>query len=423
MGAMMRGDLALRQISLGHLGRPGRFPGILVAREMRGKLSFVVRLSQTEELLFGLFEDERHDTVADIRLRFALRPTPDPVIAPLDRPGMAFLPPPFLENPGDPAQLRVRLRRGHALAVRFRDGDTPLLQDDSGAVFDGAQTWPTALLVDLLDTLASWLRTRQAGAPQPFVIPAGTGLGRLLQETVAGFRLILDRFDGEPRDERLAALEEALTTVHPALGGGYHVPVLLARLLVQLDAHGDLVTDLDDPDWQQFDIEVRLVPNVGRPVLHFMMHPPDFLTDGDYHSSFLAALRAPEVAAPLRDELDRPDVDEAAFTDFLHDPEQERASLFVRIRRDDLDLVLLRGGLQGVAARLLYQMRFEVTPYPEVRVQRVADIRLLAAEVGAQTRDGRASRQPAQRYFERFFRALRVWQTGMIRNTHSDGMV
>lgn len=414
METMMAGELALRQVSLRHLGAPRLFPGILVAPEMRGKLSFVVRLSQTEEFLFGLFEEQRGDTVADVRLRFAVRPTPEPVLVPFDRSGVLFVPPPFLEPPGEPGLLRLWLHSGQLLQVRFGADETMALHDENRVLVDAAQEWPTALLVELLETLAAWLRTRRSGTPRPFVVPTGTILGRLLHQVIDALQRILDNFDGEPADRDTRALDAELTAIHPAFGAGYHLQTLLAQLLVQLDAHGDLVTDLADPDWQQFDIAVRVVPNAGRHDVQLAMHPPDFLTAGAYHGSFLTAIRAPAVTAELARALDRPDLDEAAFAEYLHDPWQDRASLFVRIRRDDVDLVLLHGRLRGEATRLLYEMRFEVTPYPEVHVRRVTDIRLLAAAVGAQSWDDRASSEPGQRYFRRFLRALRVWQTGML---------
>ena len=107
-----------------------------------------------------------------------------------------------------------------------------------------------------------------------------------------------------------------------------------------------------------------------------------------------------------------------SFLDFINDPIQDEKACFVRIRRDDYDLVVLYGRLGDQDVALLYQMKFTLTPYPEVKVKKVDKIELLAMDFGLRTWFGKfGTRKKTLKYLKRFFKILNVWQQGMIDGT------
>jgi len=411
--ALIRADLSLRMASLDHLNEPTTFPSLLVATEMQGKLSFVVNHTESRKFLFGLFEEDRSRSIADVRLRFKIRPSLEPDTTPIVEPKLTFVPPVFLENLGDVDSLQLRLKDARLLQVKSISNDGPAFQIDDTVL--GRNThWPAELLVELLETLASWLRTKQGGEPQPLRLQKGLHLDALLRTIIDCYSRIVDIMDGEPTDRTIIDLEKKLLRIHPAFGAGYRFVSLLARALVQLDRNGELVSDLNDPDWQQFDIAVELIPGPGGHEIRIQLRPPDFLVEGEYHRRFLEMIRTPEGTELLYNKLKILNATKQDFDDFLHDPVQNQTAIFVRMQRDDLDLVLLQANLRGQRARFLYQMRFNVTSYPDVRVEGIEDVELLAAEVGSLGLTGRiAPDSPPYAYVVRFFRTLHTWQARM----------
>ena len=413
---MIRGDLLLRRMSIDSFNASMIFPAIFFAREMQGKLSFIVQLEESRKFLFGLFKHEREQSVADLRLHFALHPSVEAAVSAREQLSLMFAPPPFLMPPEEPDQLCLKLYNGDLLFITFTPTNGVALQLQDGKLLPPSKPWPVSFGVGILKTLAVWIRTRDAGSPQPFAISDTSILGSLLHEIIEGYYLIADVLAGKPSDESLITADRQLRQIHPELGGGYRLSSMRARLLVQLDQNGELLSDLDDPNWHQIDIEIQITPAKGGHEIRIAIHPPDILVSGTYHRTFLAAIRTKKTREKLYDKLkDTLPITSTAFQSYLNDPVHDQRAVFARIDRDDIDLVLLEGPLEGQTVRLLYQIKFEVTDYPEVEVTKVSDILLLGNQIGTNEWTGTFSKSASARlYFERFIRILHIWQAGIL---------
>jgi hypothetical protein len=413
--AMIRGDLLLRQESLDGLNASTILPTIFFAREMRGKLSFVVKVSESEKFLFGLFKEEREESVADLRINFALAPSVETASAGREQLSVMFAPPPFLMPAADPDQLSLLLYNDDLLFVAFTPTNRATLRLQNGRVLPASASWPVSIGVELLKTLAAWNRSGKTGAPQPYNISETSILGNLLQKIVEGHHLITDELTEKPSDNNIVTADRQLSKIHPELGGGYRLSSMQARLLVQLDQNGEVLSDLEDPNWHQIDIVIRITPVGGGYEISLAINPPDILVNGPYHRTFLSAIREMKTRERLHDRLkDTLPITAEAFRDYLNDPVHDQRAVFARIDRNDLDLVLLEGTIEGQSVQLLYEIKFKVTAYPMVEVTDVSDIQLLGTQTGSNEWTGTFSKREAGRlYFERFFRILRIWQAGI----------
>lgn len=412
MQGLVRGDLALREATVARLDRRSLLPGLLVAGKMGAKLSFAVALHESHEFLFGLFGENRERSVADIRLRFELRPALSPPRMAIDPSAVLFLPPKFFHRPGAPGPLELILADGHGLTIAHDAGHVAVEVEGLGAI--GARDeWPVWLVVALLDTLAAWVESGPGDRPCRFALDSGTRLDKLLASVYTGYAGIADVVTREPDSAAARAASRRLFGTYPGLAGSYRLSELAARVLVQLDRQGDLVTDGNDPDWQQYDLDARMVAGAGAPAIHLSIRPPDVLTDGPFHRAFLDGIREDDAIEQLADASD--DLGEESLRDFVRDPLLDDRALFVRIRHDDLDLVLLRGAMKGEALGLLYLVRFEVEPFPDVRVKRIDSARLIGWSRGPGDWQGEIGhRSEIATHFLRLFTVLLGWHRRML---------
>jgi hypothetical protein len=326
-----------------------------------------------------------------------------------------FAPPPFLMPAENPDLLNLQLYNGDLMIIAFTPTNRASLRFEDGRLLRASQSWPVSIGVDLLETLAAWNRTGKTGAPQPYNISDTNILGNLLQEIVKGHHLIADELTEKPSDKNLISDDRQLSKIHPEIGGGYRLSSMQARLLIQLDQNGEVLSDFEDLNWHQIDIEIRITPMGGGYEIRLAIHPPDILVSGPYHRTFLSAIRNKKTRERLHDQVKGTlPITAEAFRDYLNDPVHDQDAVFARIDRNDLDLVLLKGTIEGQTVQLLYEIRFKVSAYPAVEVTDVSDILLLGHQTGSNGWTGIFSKKEASRlYFERFFRILRVWQAGI----------
>lgn len=424
LSGLVAGDLALRALSLRHLGQGARFPTILAARQMSAKLCFIYAI-QEERRVFGFLGEKHDEKVADIRLNFSLEPSlgetgasPSPTLP-------SFAPPDLLVCDGDPDVLTVRMPGGKTYAISFpRDGGLTVAAED-GELLVVRKDWEARHIVELLDALAEWADEGHRERFYPLRVEAMGELGGLLQRILDGLDSLTHRLRAPFTKRGDAALDRYLRSIHPHFGAGYSFRDLHAKVLVQLNREGELARELDDEDWHQLDIEIRVPRRLGRTEAQLQLRPPDILVQGsEYHARFLACVREHWKAFHSsyvrhfegldHDDFRRRSFKETAFREFVWDPAQEARSLFVRIDRDDTDVVLLRGSFEGKPAELVYRVRFKVSPFPEVRVERVKEAVLIAGHVGRKAYTPIAGVDAeVHRYFVRTFRILQRWKMGI----------
>jgi hypothetical protein len=412
--AMMRAELGLRRHARAQLSSFSIFPYILVANEIRAELRFNITLSDENDFLFDLFDEKDVESIADVRLLFAIHPIPEEERLPDSEPGLTFLPPPFLQNPGDVDLLSIRLISGERLQVRFPDRHRVSIQSSSGDIFTNKRIRNISLLIDLLETLAAWCKEPYAGEAKRFRIQSQELLGNLLSKIIGGYRQIHQIMRKKWSEPGLKELDRELKDIHPSFGAGYRLYSLFARIIVTLDESGKLISDLDQSERQKFDIEVSQSLNAQTTGVRINMFPPDFLVAGKHHAVFLDKLRSPEIIHRIFPKNTKLNIKEASFLDFMKDPMQDEASIFIRIRRDDLDVVLLKGQLGNQKTYMLYTMKFEVTSEPVIEVADVSDIELMALKIGSNEWQLPNKEQEAvYEYLKRLFSILRMCQKGL----------
>jgi hypothetical protein len=422
MEEMVHGEQLLRRTRLRGLIRSQPLAGVLISPRMEAKLQLTVVNTETSNPLLGLLGAEStRDVIANIRLRFEVRPAPGRV--PVVMPECCFFlrVPPFLKYRrfDDTDHLDFLGLRHRWLTARFSPAGELEIYDEEGELLSTGESYSVAGLVTVLDQTARWLREGATGEARRFNLQTQGAVGELMRR-IAGYQeqvfvAFEDMAQGvEGRPSLSTSLEDL-----SALDCSYEITDVHARVLIQLDGEGKLIETSEQKsseDWQQLDFDMRLRRRGELAGFEIAIRPPDFLVQGnDYHGKFLEALETDagrEILWSAFEEGTR-----EAFDRFLQHPAQSETAVLVRVDGRDHDLVLLSGPLGGHDCRLLFLVKFDVTEFPRVEPT-VVSARFLALEQpqGRWLPD-RLTGEPAamiDRYLTRVFRTAAGWLRAVV---------
>ncbi len=417
---MIYSDLVLRSFSLDQLNRDSIAPGLLLARIMRGKLSFALTISRFETFLFYFKTAEDRDKIADVRIRFALVPSmaPQPNLDTALQTELEL--PTFLANSPRKDIFHFRLADNKLAVISFGNDGKFTMRLPNGPINLSTKDWPLTSIITLIEGIANQIRNNEIGETRPFTIPADPYLGKVLKRLVDSYRKINDITKTKPSNPTVVHLEHHLRKQHPDLVGNYRLSELFSRVLVWIDNQGNLVKDRSKSEAQQLDVETRVIPVGGGHCIRYRFRIPDLLVAGEYHQHFLQAVRSDKHASKFLAVANQWGWDEKDFHSYLDDPEQDRFSLFIRtnrrtkFRKKDRDLVILQGSLAGRTTQLLFEVDFNVNPYPDITITDIEVRDLLGLRFGTEDWQWHQRKALPQQYISRLIRTLRVWQKGII---------
>ena len=414
IGGMVRGDRAIRHMSLLSRKRGVGPAAVLIANNMRAKLQLSAVRTETKEIVFGIFGEHTHtDVVANVRLTFDVRPVPGSGLS-IRLPEKFLLEiPPFID-PGS-GRIGFDIGGGHKIVARLDDEKLRWF-DETGNRMKVGEGWPAEYLVSFFARVSRWLRNVEQGETRPFDLGTQGGLGELLGRIREHYTIVKDRLE-ELNQSRIVRLTRRMSLAdHPALDAGYALSGIRTEALVQLDRNGNLVSESGDTEpenWQQIDFELNQLSEAEGANLLISFRLPDFLVSGRYHKRFLEAIRKPEASKIIHQEQAAvPDFEK--FRAFLSAPGQEISAIFIRLDAEDHDLILLRGEVDGRSIEYLFIADFEVTPFPEVK-PKLVKARLLSSRTEASNwvshriPDKMKAHRRVSKYMNRYVRTINQW--------------
>lgn len=414
---VIAGDRALLDMSLANAAARPLPASIFVSP----RIAFSLRIDQTWDrrrgFLPNIFDSRTasRDAVANVRVRFTIRPSPEPVGGGDGDGALTLLVPSFVTY-RDEDRLEVMLDEERRVVARFTSDDRIVLRDSGGRSIAVSERWPVEPLAGILERTALWLRQGAPGVSRAFDPARDTELGKLLRRIAA--------YQGEIRkalETSIRSSDSASSDRHSDLDAFYVIDDFKAKALLKLDDEGRIAVGENGGRWQQkLDFEVR--PSKAGALEGFVIsiRPPDFLVDGPYHQKFIAALR--EARGELKSALDELRPSTAGFDRYLASRGFDESTLFVRIDTEDHDLVLMGGVLDGRSVEVLLLVRFDASELPDGN-PRVDEAELIAyRERSTSWLPERVSRGQQKRigpYMHRFLRTARSW--GMVVRRESGG--
>ena len=148
---------------------------------------------------------------------------------------------------------------------------------------------------------------------------------------------------------------------------------------------------------------------------------PDILVGGRYHQRFLNALRREKVQTKIIGQLKNSHTSKTTLARFLEDFDVCKKIIFARIdyksSEKNIDLVLIKGKIGNQVVSYLFEMRFNISGYPEVKVKSVNNIKLLYESLGNENPkiDTQTCRR-IHRYLAGLFHILQYWKLKVVRN-------
>jgi hypothetical protein len=379
---IIRGERALHLLGPRPAAAGSGLHEIALATRMRAYLRYVAVQDEQGGILFGLLRSEEEQRkLADIRLDLAIEPAfrVPPEVGGGVQVDVAL--PAFLTKAPRPDAVRLRLIGGDMAEVVWQQRDPPVLRH---VLWRGRRLRPdrldTDLVLTLLETLADWSAGGRDAPPRPLSGAAPGQIGDLIAMIAAGLR----HLGKELRTTSASAAPAGLLS--GLMGEGYRIAEARARFLAHIGRDGRILPGEDaraaSDASQQIDIEAA-VPALADPLpVTLSLRLADFLVEGHpYFARFRDALlgrAGPDVSDAARHEA--PDVVSEAFrraglgagaTGALRDGAGIVAIIRAKRGRHDINLVLIRGPLDGQPHDMLMEVAFSVTPWPAVEVSRV----------------------------------------------------
>jgi hypothetical protein len=287
------------------------------------------------------------------------------------------------------------------------------------------------LVGSILEAIGQWQRNAGNGNIVPIQVPVGDedSVEGLLTEMTRGFEDISDSLNRPYNNGEIERLDRFWRHIHPDFGASYQFQNSYARLLTRINGRGNIVK-LDDilktghlkqEGFQQVDIEARVFPNSRESELRLTLKMPDILVSGRYHQRFLNAIRREKVQAKIIGLLQNSHFSKAALARFLEDFDVCKNIIFARIdyksSEKNIDLVLIKGKIGNQVVSYLFEMRFHISGYPEVKVKSVKDIKLLYESLGNENpKIDPQTYQRIHRYLAGLFLILQYWKLAVLRN-------
>lgn len=420
---MVRGERLVRRLRLPVLGPSHGLTGVLISPRMQAKLSLTVMKTETSSMLLGLFGGEStQDVIANIRLSFELRPTPDRDTRVMPEFWFSLVVPPFLRyrRQNEVEFVDFLVSEQWWFTGRRSPGAGLEIYDKEGQLLSSGESYSVAGLAAVLDRTARWVREGATGPVKRFDLDTQGAVGELMRRIAGYHQQVIAALVDMPEDSGVRSKRTNSVADLPAFDCSYRITDVHAKALLQLDGEGRLIEgshQKESDDWQQLDFEIRPGTRGVLTSLQIAIRPPDFLVPGGkYHTEFLEALQTDGALGILWEAFSQGD--KATFEAFLRNASQSERALLVRIDGKDHDLVLLAGPLGGRASRLLFLVQFEVTEFPSV-APKVANARFLAREEGPgpwipeRVTEGEAA-QMIDRYLTRVFRTTLGWLRGVV---------
>ncbi|MEM7222048.1 MAG: hypothetical protein AAF495_03660 [Pseudomonadota bacterium] len=457
----VHGDLSLRLRQSSLSGRQD----VLFARNIRGKISLGATFEENRFILIPRFGERRTEKVADIRAKIAIEPCREAEPA-LDRDvGVYVALPGFLSQAQNERQLEIKSSPSPYWVLRDVDEIKYARLGSTGASpFHNVE--PSGVFM-ILRALADWAREEENQAPlrlqlptpdewgelppgqadgQPRLVKLLNDIKMLTIHAVSILNLDLAAANDDPESEmaldRVRQLDQDLLRLHPHFGSPYRFESLRADILVKLDRNGEVVTRESKEDGVQFDLRGAL-NREDSDRINLALKLTDLLVKGPFFEQFADFLQGldPEQNNPmgpvhellesLTEHFPRGgggslgDLPPAAIYRMTADEllmiiDQARkndALCFVRMsegEENDTEAIWMRAHHDGAEVDLLFEATVKVERFPEVRLKKLFDAKLLMVTSGDESWPKASVRKEKAKYigafFERFFSTLLVWQ-------------